>query len=67
MSNNKNIIRRKCPRCKVLLKRGIALIPTYGGKPDFIGSKEVVTVSMVGCGKVVNCLKCPKCGYSVNK
>ena len=46
------------------MKKGIALEQTYDGIPDFIGSKEVVTVSPSGSGKLIECWKCPKCGYS---
>jgi DNA-directed RNA polymerase subunit RPC12/RpoP len=55
----------KCPRCKVKLKKGIAIEQTFSGMPDFLSSKDVVTLSLGGSGKVINCWKCPKCGYSI--
>ena len=55
----------KCPKCKVKLKKGIAIEQTWTGSPDFIGSKDVVTLSPGGSGKVIGCWKCSKCGYSI--
>jgi len=55
----------KCEKCNVELIKGIALQQTYTGIPDFIGSKQVVTMSPGGSGKLVACWKCPKCGWSV--
>ena len=50
------------------MKPGKALEPTYiGGVPDFIGRAEIVTMYEGGPGKLINCLKCPKCGFSVTK
>ena len=54
----------RCKRCKVWMKKGIALQEGYSGIPDFIGSKEVVTMSPSGNSKLVNVWKCPKCGES---
>ena len=57
-----------CPKCKVPLKPGKAIQSTIvGGSPDFAADGEVVTYSEGGPGKLIDCLKCPKCGYSVTK
>jgi hypothetical protein len=56
---------RTCPTCHIKLKKGIAIEQTYTGIPDFFGSKEIVTISPGGNGKLIPCLKCPKCGYSI--
>ena len=49
------------------MKEGIAIQQTYTeGSPDFIGG-DIVTVSPGGAGKLIPCLKCPKCGYSITK
>jgi hypothetical protein len=53
-----------CPKCKVALKPGQAMLPVVGGLPDSDIGGDVVTVSVVG-GKLGPCLKCPECGYSV--
>lgn len=54
-----------CPRCGVKLSVGKAIQSTFaGGIPDFIGG-SVVTVSLGGPGKIVSCLKCSECGYSI--
>jgi hypothetical protein len=54
----------KCSRCRVYMKKGIAIQNTLSGVPDFIGSKEVITMSYSGPGKIIDVWKCPKCGSS---
>ena len=54
----------RCRRCGGRMKRGIALEQTYTGSPDFPGG-EVVTMSPGGPGRLVECMKCEKCGWSV--
>jgi hypothetical protein len=55
-----------CPKCFLTLQEGIALQQTYtSGLPDLGG--EIVTMSPGGPGKLISCLKCPECGYSVTK
>jgi len=44
---------------------GKAIENTYVGLPDFIGDTHICTVSPGGPGKLVDCLKCPSCGWSV--
>ena len=51
----------KCPRDGFPLGPGIALKMT----PTYMESWTYGTVSMpLGFPRLVNCLKCPKCGYS---
>lgn len=58
----------KCPRCKGgNMKEGKALQNQLSGIPDFIGSKEVVTVSYSGDAKLITVLKCNACGHSISK
>lgn len=52
-----------CKKCRKKMTPGIALQQTYTGTPDFPGG-EVVTMSPGGPGRLINCLKCPGCGYS---
>lgn len=54
-----------CKHCNCEMVPGKALVPIYGGLPDFYGG-SVVTVSPTGKTKLIDCLKCPKCGYSVS-
>ena len=49
------------------MKPSKAIAPTYTGIPDFPGDKHCVTISPGGPGKLVDCLKCEKCGHSVTK
>ena len=44
---------------------GIAMGQTFSGSPDFSGG-PVVTISPAGPGVLIDCLKCPQCGYSVS-
>jgi len=63
------IIRRaatRCKHCHTPMQTGIAIQQTYTGTPDFLGG-EVVTMSPGGPGKLIDCLKCPQCGWSVTK
>lgn len=46
------------------MKPGKAIEQTYTGIPDFIGG-DVVTMSPGGPGRLIDCLKCVKCGWSV--
>lgn len=54
-----------CPEHKKILKPGIAIENTYAGEPDFIGDDRAITMHPGGMGKVIRCLKCPDCGFSV--
>lgn len=55
----------KCNKCDSELKPGIAIEQTYMGYPDFPGDNCIVTVSPGGPGKLIKCLKCPGCGWSI--
>lgn len=54
----------RCVKCGDEMGPGEALEQTTTGSPDFAGG-EVVTVSPGGPGKLVSCLKCSACGWSV--
>ncbi len=60
---------RRCKRCNTPMQPGIAMAQTYRGKPDFPSDADdpnaIVTRSPGGLGKLINCLKCPQCGWSV--
>ena len=53
-----------CPKCAVILTKGQAIVQTYIGTPEWKGA-EAVTMSVGGPGKLIDCMKCPQCGYSV--
>lgn len=53
-----------CKRCDVPMQPGKAIAQTVTGVPDFHG-KEVVTLSPGGQGVLIDCMKCPQCGWSV--
>lgn len=56
-----------CKKCGGLMQRGIALENIMSGIPDFPGHHEAVTLSPTGRARLVECLKCETCGYSVTK
>lgn len=53
-----------CKKCGGKMKVGVALEQTFTGVPDFADG-EVVTMSPGGSGKLVACLKCELCGWSI--
>ncbi len=53
-----------CSKCGGPMRPGKAIAQTWGGSPDFIGG-EVVTMSPGGPGRLIDCLKCARCGWSV--
>lgn len=59
-----------CPKCATQMSEGVAIQQTWvAGIPDFIGDTNptIQTMSPGGPGKLVDCLKCNTCGYSVTK
>lgn len=54
----------KCRKCGGEMQKGIALEQNYSGQPDFIGSKDVCTISPNGTANIIYCRKCSKCGHS---
>ena len=56
---------RRCDKCGGEMKPGKAIAQTWTGTPDFHGDKHCVTVSPGGPGKLVDCMKCVNCGWSV--
>lgn len=56
-----------CRQCGGAMLPGIALAQTVTGSPDFVGDDAVVTLSPGGPGRMVDCLKCENCGWSVTK
>lgn len=47
------------------MRPGKAITQTYRGMADFPG-REIITLSAGGAGKLVDCLKCVKCGRSIS-
>ena len=54
-----------CKKCGGTMYPGKAIEETLMGIPDFIGCNEVVTMSPGGPGKLIDCMKCSSCGWSV--
>jgi len=54
----------RCKRCGGQLLPGIAMQSTLVGWSDFPG-QEVVTMHEGGPGRLIPCLKCVACGWSV--
>ncbi len=57
----------QCKKCNGELKPGVAIQQTYTGLPDFPNDKYPVTMSAGGQGRLVDCMKCENCGWSVTK
>ena len=55
------------PKCQHEMKDGIAIQQTLTGTPDFIDDQSPITLSPGGPGKLIECRKCVKCGYSQTK
>lgn len=61
---------RLCKQCFTPLKRGLAIEQTLtSGMPDFPGDAakgiKGITLSPGGSGKLIDCMKCPDCGWSM--
>lgn len=54
-----------CKKCDGKMIKSQAIGRTWTGLPDFIGG-SVVTVSPGGPGRLIQCLKCAECGWSVS-
>jgi hypothetical protein len=54
----------QCRKCGADMQPGVAIEQTLVGIADFIGG-ECCTVSPGGKGKLIECSKCPECGWSV--
>ena len=54
-----------CAKCGGQMKPSKAIAQTVTGIPDFPGDQHPTTLSPGGPGKLVDCLKCEKCGHSV--
>lgn len=54
-----------CSKCGGKMAPGKAIAQTCTGMPDFPGG-DVLTLSPGGPGRLVECLKCQKCGHSVS-
>jgi hypothetical protein len=55
----------KCRKCGGNMVAGKAIQQTLTGTPDFPGDTTAVTLSPGGSGKLIDCMKCDKCGWSV--
>lgn len=56
----------RCRKCGGEMRPGIAMESTFRGSSDFPGA-EVVTMSPGGPGRVVGCIKCSACGWSITQ
>ena len=54
-----------CQKCGGEMWPGKAMAQTLVGIPDFPGDDHAVTLSPGGPGRLVDCMKCDRCGWSV--
>lgn len=56
-----------CRKCGGEMVNSKAIAQTYvGGSPDLPSDKHSTTFSAGGPGKVIECMKCSACGWSVS-
>lgn len=54
-----------CRKCGADMRPGQAIAQTWVGTPEFPGEWQCVTMSPGGSGKLIACMKCEECGWSV--
>ena len=54
-----------CRRCGGQMKPSKAIAQTWTGQPEWPGD-TICTMSPGGPGRLIDCLKCEKCGHSVS-
>lgn len=54
-----------CKKCGGAMAQSKAIGQTFTGTPDFAGDGHVCTMSPGGTGKLIDCMKCAECGWSV--
>lgn len=68
IASGKLVVFAACPQCDDgIMREGKAIEQTLRGRGDFIGDKHAVTLSPGGTGKLIDCMKCDKCGHSETK
>jgi len=58
----------KCPKrnCEGMMKKSKAMRSTLiGGLPDFPNDSHSITLCEGGPGKLIGCIKCDSCGFSM--
>lgn len=55
-----------CRRCQAPMQPGIAIGQTVVGEPEWPNA-PAVTLNHGGPGRLIECWKCPACGWSVTK
>ena len=60
------LVEHKCKKCNGAMKLSKAIEQTYTGLPDFPNDQYPVTLSPGGTGRLVDCLKCCECGWSIS-
>lgn len=55
----------KCKKCGGTMNPGKAIEQTWVGTPEWPGEWRGVTMSPGGSGKLIDCMKCEKCGWSI--
>jgi len=54
-----------CKKCGGAMAPGKAMQQTWTGSLDFPDEKHYVTISPGGSGKLIECMKCKGCGWSM--
>lgn len=64
-TKDERLARFKCRKCGGQMKASKAIEQTHTSGFGFRIGNRIATVSPGGPGKLVDCLKCEKCGHSV--
>lgn len=67
-TSSERLNRFKCKKCGGAMKASKAIQNTVVASPDFpgdTGKERGCTLNYGGPGKLIDCLKCEKCGWSV--
>lgn len=60
-------VQMPCKKCGGEMRLGKAIEQTWIGSPDFPGDTQYITMSPGGQGKLIDCMKCASCGWSVTR
>lgn len=66
LANLARLTNDACPRCGGKMVPGKAIAQTFAGEPEWPGD-TIYTMSPGGPGRLIDCLKCEKCGHSISR
>ena len=64
-SRSNVVLEGTCKKCGGAMKPGKAIAQTWVGTPEWPGEWRGATMSPGGTGKLIDCMKCEACGWSI--